>query len=102
MRCSRDSRGRRGPRNQSQPGPLSNLRHWEGAPEGLTEFLDLLEEEFGREAEKNFIPMQPGDVRETWASVDRLKETVEYEASTPLEEGLEEVVCWYRSYHELI
>ena len=72
-----------------------------GAPVDLMEFIELLEEKLGREAEKNFMPMQPGDVRETWADVDGLREAVGYEPSTSLEEGLEKFVRWYEDYYSL-
>lgn len=70
-----------------------------GAPVHLMDFIETIEEELGREAEKNFMPMQPGDVRETHASVDGLKEAVGYEPSTPLSEGLKEFISWYREYY---
>ena len=83
----------------SAPFRIYNIGN--GAPVDLMEFIGILEEKLGREAEKNFEPMQPGDVRETWASVDGLRESVDYKPSTSLEEGLEEFVTWYRNYHGL-
>lgn len=83
----------------SAPFRIYNIGN--GAPVDLMEFIEILERKLGRAAEKNFMPMQPGDVRETWASVDGLREAVGYEPSTPLEEGLEQFVEWYRAYHQL-
>ena len=83
----------------SAPFRIYNIGN--GAPVDLMEFIEILEEKLGREAEKNYEPMQPGDVRETWANVDGLRETVGYEPSTSLEEGLEHFVRWYGAYYDV-
>jgi len=85
------------PGRSSAPFRVYNIGN--GAPVDLMEFIELLEEKLGREAEKEFRPMQPGDVRETYASVDGLAEAVGYEPSTSLDEGLDRFVSWYREYH---
>ena len=85
------------PGRSSAPFRVYNIGN--GAPVDLMEFIELLEQKLGREAEKEFRPMQPGDVRETYASVDGLVEAVGYEPSTSLDEGLDRFVSWYREYH---
>ena len=69
-----------------------------GAPVGLMDFIEVLEEALGREAEKEFLPMQPGDVRTTWADTEALARDTGYAPSTPLDEGIERFMDWYASY----
>ena len=69
-----------------------------GAPVGLMDFIEALEEALGRKAEKEFLPMQPGDVRTTWADTEALARETGYAPSTPLDEGIERFVDWYESY----
>lgn len=66
--------------------------------EKLMDLIALIERALGREAEKIFLPMQPGDVVETWADVTDLEEAVGYSPETPLAEGIERFVAWFRSW----
>ncbi|MEM1139318.1 MAG: NAD-dependent epimerase/dehydratase family protein [Pseudomonadota bacterium] len=70
-------------------------------PEPLMRFIAVLEEATGREAEKVFLPMQPGDVYETYADTTAIEALCSFSASTPIEEGLPLFVDWFRSYHDL-
>lgn len=63
--------------------------------ERLMDMIAILERELGQEAEKEFLPMQPGDVTATWADIDDLEEAVGFSPSTPLAEGLAKFVSWY-------
>jgi len=67
--------------------------------ESLPRFIEVLEECLGRKAEKVFLPMQDGDVPETYANVDDLVREVGYKPSTPIEDGLRLFVDWYRDYY---
>ncbi len=67
--------------------------------EQLTRMIEVLEECLGRKAEKIFEPMQPGDVKETYADIEKLKADTGFEPSTPIEVGIPRFVEWYRSYH---
>jgi UDP-glucuronate 4-epimerase len=67
-------------------------------PEDLMELVALIERFAGREAEKRFLPMQPGDVEETFADVDALESATGFAPSTPLEVGIERFVAWYRDW----
>jgi UDP-glucuronate 4-epimerase len=62
-------------------------------------FIGVLEDCLGKKAEKNFLPMQPGDVPETYADVDDLTEDAGFKPSTPIEEGIKKFVDWYREYY---
>ncbi len=68
-------------------------------PVALMEFIGTLERALGKEAKKNFLPMQAGDVVATYADVSDLQRDVGFEPSTPLQEGLARWVDWYRSFH---
>jgi UDP-glucuronate 4-epimerase len=65
----------------------------------LLRYIEVLEECLGRKAEKNLLPLQPGDVPDTLADVDALTRDVGYRPSTPVEEGVKRFVEWYRSYY---
>ena len=65
----------------------------------LMRFIEILESCLGRKAERNFLPLQPGDVIETYADVDDLMEDVGFKPSTPVEAGIKRFVDWYRSYY---
>jgi UDP-glucuronate 4-epimerase len=68
-------------------------------PVELMKFIEVLEGCLGRKARKNFLPMQPGDVLETYADVDDLAKDVGFKPSTPIEEGIRKFVKWYREYY---
>ena len=67
--------------------------------ERLLYFIQLLEENLGKTADKNFLPMQPGDVQATYANVDDLIRDFEYKPDTPLEVGVKSFVDWYLEYY---
>ena len=67
----------------------------------LMRYIEVLEECLGKEAKKNFLPMQPGDVPATYANVDDLKRDVGFKPGTPIEEGIKRFVEWYRDYYKI-
>ena len=70
-------------------------------PVALMHFIEVLEGALGRVAEKNYLPMQDGDVPETFADVDDLARDVGYAPKTPIESGIERFVAWYRDYYRV-
>ncbi|HEY9874067.1 MAG TPA: NAD-dependent epimerase [Candidatus Obscuribacterales bacterium] len=70
-------------------------------PVELMHFIETLENCLGRKAEKNMLPIQLGDVPETYANVDDLIRDVGFKPNTPIEVGIERFVAWYRSYYKL-
>jgi UDP-glucuronate 4-epimerase len=70
-------------------------------PVELMRYIEVLEEYLGRKAEKNLLPMQPGDVPDTWADVEALVDDVGYRPETPIEEGIRNFVDWYRIYYDV-
>lgn len=65
----------------------------------LTRFVEVIEQTLGKEAKKNLLPMQPGDVPITYADVDELMRDVGFKPDTPIEEGISHFVQWYRNYY---
>lgn len=70
-----------------------------GRPVPLFRYIEILENCLGRTAEKNLLPLQPGDVPETFADVQDLIRDVGYRPSTSVEQGVRNFVLWYRDYY---
>jgi UDP-glucuronate 4-epimerase len=70
-------------------------------PIELMRFIELIEEGVGKKAEKNLLPMQPGDVKDTWADTADLTADVGYQPHTPIEEGVKRFVEWYLDYYNI-
>jgi UDP-glucuronate 4-epimerase len=68
-------------------------------PVSLLQYIEVLERCLGRKAQKNLLPMQPGDLPDTWADVAALARDVGYRPSTGLEEGVKHFVQWYLDYY---
>lgn len=68
-------------------------------PVMLSEFIKEIESALGKEAEKEYLGMQPGDVSATYADVDDLMKDVGFRPATPLAEGIKQFVQWYKSYY---
>jgi UDP-glucuronate 4-epimerase len=65
----------------------------------LLRVIEVLESCLGKTARKIVLPLQPGDVLETYADVDQLMKDTGFRPSTPIESGIERFVHWYRSYY---
>jgi len=70
-------------------------------PVELSRFIEILEEKLGQRAQKNLLPLQPGDVPATYADVQALIDDVGYKPTTTVEEGIDRFVDWYRSYYRV-
>jgi UDP-glucuronate 4-epimerase len=70
-------------------------------PAELLDVVKQLEEALGKPARRELLPMQPGDVPETYADVDDLMRDVGFRPSTPIAEGIRRFVAWYREYHRV-
>ena len=68
-------------------------------PVELGYFIEVIERTIGRTAEKELLPMQPGDVPATFADIDALEQAVGFRPRTSIEEGVERFVRWYREYY---
>ncbi len=83
----------------SPVAPFRVVNIGKSAPDTLMEFISAIEKATGREAEKTYLEMQPGDVVATWADASLLKNLTGYLPDTPLEMGIPSFVDWYRSYY---
>lgn len=70
-------------------------------PVALMDFIEAIESALGTEAQKDFQPLQPGDVPATWADVEDLMAATGFSPSTPIEKGIAEFVKWYRAYYKV-
>jgi len=70
-------------------------------PESLEHFIEVLEKEIGKKATKEFLPLQPGDVIETYAAIDKLTKATGFSPSTSIETGIRKFIEWYRTYHKV-
>ena len=86
------------PCTSNAPYRVYNIGNQE--PVELLKYIEVLEDKLGRKADKNMLPMQPGDVPDTWADVEDLVADVAYRPDTPIEEGIGRFVEWYLSYHK--
>ncbi len=82
-------------------GPYRIYNIGSNNPVELMRYIEVLENCLGKKAEKNLLPLQPGDVPATYADVDALIEDVNYKPSTPVEVGIENFVKWYRDYYKV-
>ena len=67
--------------------------------EELGEMISLIEQACGRKAERNLLPMQPGDVRDTFADISAIQRDLGFQPRTTIAEGVPRFVDWYRAYH---
>ncbi len=70
-------------------------------PVSLMDMIDVIEKKLGRTARKNLMPLQPGDVVETYADISELVKEVDFIPSTPLEVGVGKFVDWYMDYYRV-
>jgi UDP-glucuronate 4-epimerase len=85
------------PATSNAPYRLYNIGN--NNPVQLMYLIELLEQNLGRQAQKRFRPMQPGDVPATCANVDHLAQDVGFAPNTPIEEGVAHFVEWYADFH---
>ena len=91
----------------NQPDPASSLAPWRiynignSKPVKLMEYISALEKILGKKAKINFLPLQKGDVPDTYANIDNLKEQFNYKPSTSVINGVTNFVKWYRDYYQV-
>ncbi len=87
------------PATSKSPYRIYNIGNQQ--PVELMRYIEVLEQCLGRKAEKNLLPMQPGDVPDTWADVEDLVADVGYRPQTPVEKGVRAFVDWYVDYYKI-
>ncbi|MGH8032469.1 MAG: NAD-dependent epimerase [Luteimonas sp.] len=81
----------------SAPYRVYNIGNHQPVP--LLRYIEVLEDCLGRKADKRLLPLQPGDVPDTYADVSALQRDTGYSPSTPIDVGVERFVSWYRTYY---
>lgn len=87
------------PGTSKAPYRLYNIGN--NQPVELLRYIEVLEAALGRKAQKNLLPMQPGDVPDTFADIDDLVRDVGYRPATPVEDGVARFVEWYLQYYRV-
>ena len=93
--------------NSREPDPASSKAPWRIYNIGnnksiqLMDYIHVLEKALGKKAIINFLPLQPGDVQDTFANVDNLIKKFNYKPSTPVDEGITNFVEWYKNYYKI-
>jgi UDP-glucuronate 4-epimerase len=85
------------PSSSSAPYKIYNIGN--NSPVKLMDFIGAIEEALGKKAQLNLLPMQSGDVPSTWADVTDLIEDLDYRPNTPVREGINNFIRWYRSFY---
>lgn len=85
----------------NNPAPHKVYNIGNNKPEPLLHMINVLEEALGKKAEQKLEPMQPGDVKATYADISALQADFGFKAETPVEEGIPKFVDWYKSYHKI-
>ncbi len=86
------------PANSSAPYKIYNIGN--GSPVQLMDYVKATETALNKTAKKNFMPMQPGDVKRTYADVESLKRDFNYKPNTNITTGVAKFIDWYRMYYK--
>ena len=92
--------------NGNKPDPATSSAPWRiynignNNPVKLLKYIEALESSLGLKAQKEFLPIQPGDVPDTFADVDDLVNEFNYKPSMPIKEGVNNFVKWYKEYNK--
>ena len=87
------------PETSSAPYRIYNIGNH--TPVELNRYIEVLEDCLGRKAERNLLPLQPGDVPDTYADITELTRDTGYTPSTTVEQGIRQFVDWYRDYYKV-
>src|SRR5690606_23938060 len=87
------------PATSNAPYRIYNIGN--NTPVELLRFIELIEQNLGKTARKNLLPMQQGDVPDTYADVDLLGSAVGYRPQTSIETGVKKFVEWYREFYRV-
>ena len=93
--------------NGNQPDPASSKAPWRIYNIGnsktiqLMDYIKCLEKTLGKKAKINFLPLQPGDVLDTYANINNLSEKFNYQPKTSIEDGVFKFIKWYKDYYQI-
>jgi len=84
----------------SKVAPFRIVNIGNSEPVRLLDFIEIIEQQLGKTAVREYLPMQPGDVRATWADASLLRELTGYRPSTGIRDGVAAFVAWFRDYYQ--
>jgi UDP-glucuronate 4-epimerase len=84
----------------TSPAPYRLFNIGNNNPVKLLDFIAAIEQALGKQAIREMMPIQPGDVAATYANIDDLVNQVGYRPNTPIAEGIRQFVAWYRDYYK--
>lgn len=93
--------------DETHPDPASSLAPYRvynignSQPTRLMDYINCIESAIGHEAKKEFLPMQPGDVYQTYADSSALAEATGFKPDTPLQSGIDRTVAWFKNFYNL-
>jgi len=88
------------------PDPASSKAHWRiynignSQPVELLYYIECIEKSLGKTTEKEMLPLQPGDVEHTYADVEALMRDTGYQPNTPIEQGVDKFISWFKDYYQ--
>jgi UDP-glucuronate 4-epimerase len=91
--------------SSDNPDPGTSKAPWRvynignNRPVNLMDYIGALENALGKEANKEFLPTQPGDVPDTWANVDDLVQQFDYQPNTTVEQGVTNFAVWFKDFY---
>ena len=86
---------------ESSSAPYSIYNIGNNNPVGLMDYIKAIENALGIEAKKNYMGMQPGDVRATYANVEALYDYINFKPETTVQEGINKFIDWYKKYYNI-
>ena len=89
------------PNPSCSKGPYKIYNIGNSNPVELMDFIEAIEKCLGKQAQKNMMPIQPGDVPATWADVNDLVEDIDYQPNTSIQEGVGRFIAWYKEYYNI-
>jgi UDP-glucuronate 4-epimerase len=84
-----------------KPSPFEIFNLGNSDPVELLDFIAAIEEGLGKEAKKNMMPIQPGDVPATAADIEKSRRLLGFDPKTPIKEGINKFLAWYRDYYNV-
>ena len=93
--------------NGNNPDPAASKAPWliynigNNDPVQLMDYIDVLEKTLGKKAKINYLPLQPGDVRDTYSDTNNLKKKFNYKPATSVIDGISNFVTWYKKYYKI-
>lgn len=92
--------------NPNNPDPSLSIAPYKifnignSKPVKLLDFITEIENNLGKKAKIKFLPLQPGDVQETWANIDDLRNTINYSPKINIDEGIKNFINWYKEFYK--